>query len=90
MIEATTTITPAGSDRRLAILDGLSRLAATLVMATLLFSVMLVSWPPALSRTTWPALSSPAESVPIGIEKSWTESQFSPDFDSMYGSRSRG
>ena len=77
-------------DRRLAILDGLSRMAATMVMVTLLFSVILISLPPAISRSTLPEALTPAKTAPVELEKSWMGSQPSPDFDSMYGSRSRG
>lgn len=79
--------TPAQSDRRVVFLDGLSRMAATLVMAALLFSVALISVPPGISRSTLSPPSPPAKAIPAELEKSWTGSPPSPNFDSMYGSR---
>ncbi|MFL2936374.1 MAG: hypothetical protein ACJZ7Z_06550 [Myxococcota bacterium] len=89
MIEATRMMTSPRADRRLVILDGLSRMAATVVMATLLFSVIAISFPPGISRSTLPPALPSANTAPIELERSWIWSQPSADFDSMYGSRSR-
>lgn len=82
--------TPAGTDRRLIALDGLSRMAAFVVMATLLFSVALISMPSGIARSTLSPPSPRAKVIPAQLEKSWMGSRPGPDFDSMYGSRVDG
>ena len=74
-------------DQRLVWLDGLSRASATVVMLVLLFSVVRVGLPPAISRATLSELSPPANTAPLELEKSWAWSRPAQNFDSMYGSQ---
>lgn len=83
-------LNPARTDRRLVFLDGLSRMAAMVVMAALVLSVALISMPPGIVRSTISPPSPPAKVAPAEIEKSWVGSWPTPNFDSMYGSRSGG
>jgi hypothetical protein len=73
-------------DQRLVWLDGLSRAGATVIMLVLIFSVVRVGLPPAVSRATLSELSPPVNVAPLEIEKSWAWSRPARNFDSMYGS----
>lgn len=76
-----------GISRKLLWLDRLSRVAASVVMAILLFTVASSTISPPILQATLPDPTPTARAVPPPLEKPWLWARPAQDFEAMYSSR---